>query len=128
MEQSTEVNSLQTSLGGLATQDRALIGAFVRIVRLSFRSACVEQFVELFEENKLRIAGHAGCRFVYLLRCGDTFFTLSGWDRPEDLETYRTSEMFRSAWEQTRSWLAEPAQVWSCPISSWAARPDYLHT
>jgi len=77
-------------------------------------------FVLLFEENKGRIAGHKGCRFVYLLRCGDTFFTISGWDRPEDLETYRTSALFRDVWKQTKSWLSEPAQAWSCPITDWA--------
>jgi heme-degrading monooxygenase HmoA len=115
------LSALQDSLGSPGLPGNLADSGFVRIVRLSLCSDCGDQFVDLFEQFKVRIAGHAGCRFVYLLRCGDTFFTVSGWDRPEDLETYRTSELFRGVWKITRSWLSEPAQAWSCPIASWAA-------
>jgi len=121
METLNGLSAIEVSLGRLAAPVSPTDSGFVRIVRLSLNSAYADQFLGLFEKNKSRIAGHVGCRFVYLLRCGDTFFTVSGWDRPGDLETYRTSELFRGIWKQTRSWLSEPAQAWSCPIASWAA-------
>ena len=120
MEPLIPVDSLKQALGQMAPSGSGTDQAFVRVVRMSFRMDCTDRFVLLFEENKGRIAGHKGCRFVYLLRCGDTFFTISGWDRPEDLETYRTSALFRDVWKQTKSWLSEPAQAWSCPITAWA--------
>lgn len=120
MEPLIPVDSLKQALGQMAPSGSGTDQAFVRVVRMSFRMDCTDRFVLLFEEKKGRIAGHVGCRFVYLLRCGDTFFTISGWDRPEDLETYRTSALFRDVWKQTKSWLSEPAQAWSCPITDWA--------
>jgi|GEM_PF-184535 len=126
MEPIIPLNSLAQSLGLLATHNSDMGLSFVRIVRMSFRPECTEPFVVLFQENKAFIAEHEGCRFVFLLRSGNTFFTVSGWDRPEDLETYRNSGLFRGIWKQTKSWLSEPAQAWSCPIADWAFQDEKL--
>lgn len=125
MEQPFPLNAMRSSLDLLASQGESENPAFVRVVRLSFCPEHVVQFMDLFEEFKARIAGHPGCRFVYLLRCGETFFTISGWNRPEDLETYRTSSLFGAVWKKTRSWLSEPAQAWSCPIASWVESANH---
>ena len=61
------MNSLKQALGQMAPSCSGTDQAFVRVVRMTFRTDCIDRFVLLFEENKGRIAGHKGCRFVYLL-------------------------------------------------------------
>jgi len=120
MESPDDLDTLRAALDPQLMSGPHQGTALLRIVELNFRREHVEEFILLFEQNKNLISASEGCRFVYLLRTDSTFFTLSGWERPEDLETYRTSALFVGVWKQTRSWLSQPARAWSCRLMAFA--------
>ncbi len=41
------------------------------------------------------------------------FFTYSHWNREEDLETYRKSELFQTVWSDTRKLFRAAPTAWS---------------
>ncbi|MEM6641530.1 MAG: antibiotic biosynthesis monooxygenase family protein [Bacteroidota bacterium] len=77
----------------------------LRIVRMDFQQAKVQEFVTFFESVKHEIANAPGCSHVEL--CKDSkidhvFYTFSKWDSEEDLERYRHSALFEKVWSQTK--------------------------
>ncbi len=75
-----------------------------------------EDFLELFDEVFPKISKFPGCTKLELLRDlkdPAIFFTYSFWDRPESLELYRNSELFKSTWARTKVLFAHKAQAWS---------------
>jgi len=88
----------------------------IRIVKMSFRPECVEDFQQLFEERKAIIRGQEGCTHLELLRDinhPNVFFTYSFWEEPKYLEQYRNSEFFADTWAKTKALFAEKAAAWS---------------
>lgn len=82
-----------------------------RIVRLTFRSEAVPDFLTVFESSCAAIRASDGCRGVRLLRdtaSPNVFFTVSDWDSEEHLNRYRDSELFRTTWARTKVLFAEP--------------------
>ena len=87
-----------------------------RIVKMTFDTASVPQFMELFAANKAKIRTFKGCRYLELLQDRDregVYFTRSLWDSVDDLEAYRESEQFRNVWTATRRLFTEPPKAWS---------------
>lgn len=90
-----------------------------RLVKMTFAPEKVNDFLELFNESKERIAGFPGCQHLKLLNdkaSGNIFFTYSIWDKEESLENYRNSELFESVWSRTKVLFAAKPEAWSTEV------------
>ena len=88
----------------------------IRIVRMHFTEAGVDEFLEIFNANKEAIRNFPGCTHLQLLKDGEDphcFTTLSYWDRPASLENYRKSPLFSSVWGQVKTLFSERSQAFS---------------
>lgn len=88
----------------------------IRIVRMHFTEAGVEEFLSVFNANKSAIRNFPGCSHLELLRDKDddtVFTTLSYWDREESLEAYRKSPLFSKVWGTVKTLFAERTQAFS---------------
>ncbi len=89
---------------------------FIRIVKLSFHPEKVTAFLENFHQNKEQIRNFSGNTFLELYQDKSNksvFFTYSIWDREEDLENYRNSELFNEVWSFTKALFNDKPQAWS---------------
>ncbi|MCC7532737.1 MAG: antibiotic biosynthesis monooxygenase [Bacteroidia bacterium] len=76
-----------------------------RIVRLSFQTHLVDDFLRVFENSKIQIAEFPGCKGLSLLKDANhtnVFYTYSLWETALDLENYRNSELFKATWAATK--------------------------
>ena len=88
----------------------------IRIVRMRFTEAGVEEFLNFFNQHKVAIRNFPGCSHLKLLKDADDplcYTTLSHWDGPNDLEKYRKSELFASVWGRVKTLFAERSQAFS---------------
>ena len=88
----------------------------IRIVRMHFTEAGVEEFLSIFEENKIAIRNFEGCTHLQLLKDMDdpyTYTTLSHWEGPQYLEKYRQSELFGKVWGRVKTLFSERTQAFS---------------
>ena len=88
----------------------------IRIVRMHFTEAGVEEFLSIFEANKVAIRNFEGCTHLELLKDMDdpfTYTTLSYWDGPQYLEKYRQSELFGKVWGRVKTLFSERTQAFS---------------
>ena len=88
----------------------------IRIVRLSFEAAHVEDFLAYFEARKEKIRYFEGCSHLELWQdqhdaC--VYYTYSIWDHPDHLEAYRISEYFQETWKQVKCWFKEKPVAYS---------------
>jgi quinol monooxygenase YgiN len=82
----------------------------VRIVRMTFRTEEVINFLELFKSHQKQIRNFPGCRHLELLRDThkpEVMSTYSLWDSEEALNAYRDSEVFAGLWPKTKALFAE---------------------
>ncbi len=89
---------------------------FVRIVKMTFQEDKVSEFLQNFNSVKDKIRNVNGCRLLELYRDKDNpsvFFTYSYWEREQDLENYRSSELFTGVWAVTKPLFAQKAEAWS---------------
>jgi heme-degrading monooxygenase HmoA len=88
----------------------------IRIVRMHFTEEGVEEFLQIFNENKNAIRNFPGCTHLELLKetgIDNTYTTLSHWNDPQDLENYRRSELFSKVWGRVKTLFAERSQAFS---------------
>ncbi|HEY9045821.1 MAG TPA: antibiotic biosynthesis monooxygenase family protein [Ohtaekwangia sp.] len=88
----------------------------IRIVHMHFNEADAEEFLTIFEKNKHAIRNFEGCTHLELLRDANNpagFTTLSHWNREQDLEQYRQSELFRAVWGKVKPLFSERTQAFS---------------
>lgn len=88
----------------------------IRIVRMHFTEAGVEDFLEIFNAHKTAIRNFPGCLHLQLLKDAEDsncYTTLSHWDKPESLEAYRKSELFRKVWSRVKSLFSKRPQAFS---------------
>ena len=88
----------------------------IRIVRMHFTEAGVEEFLDIFNDNKIAIRNFPGCSHLQLLKDADDplcFSTLSYWDKPESLENYRKSELFGKVWGRVKTLFSERSQAFT---------------
>ncbi len=88
----------------------------IRIVRMNFREPGVEEFLEIFNQNKLAIRNFPGCSHLQLLRDHEDpncFTTLSHWDETRSLDIYRKSELFERVWGRVKTLFAERSIAFS---------------
>ena len=77
----------------------------IRIVRMEFDPAKVNDFKILFDAVKGKIAGFPGCQHVELridASSSNVFYTFSKWENEDALEAYRVSELFTETWKRTK--------------------------
>lgn len=89
---------------------------FVRIVKLSFQPDKIATFLANFENDKNNIRNFKGCRLLELYRDKtntNVFFTYSYWEKEEDLENYRNSELFKGIWANTKVFFNDKPEAWS---------------
>ena len=83
---------------------------------MHFTEAGVEEFLDIFNQHKDAIRNFPGCTHLQLLKDADDslcYTTLSHWRAPEDLESYRKSELFGSVWGRVKTLFAERSQAFS---------------
>lgn len=88
----------------------------IRIVRMHFTEAGVEEFLQIFNANKEAIRNFEGCTHLQLLRDVNdptTYTTLSHWQDEKYLNQYRKSELFGKVWGQVKTLFAERSQAFS---------------
>ncbi|MFP4846286.1 putative quinol monooxygenase [Winogradskyella sp. PE311] len=88
----------------------------VRIVKMSFETSKIEEFLANFETVKKKIRSFEGCNFLELYRDqnnSNIFFTYSYWDSESDLNNYRQSELFKSVWAKTKPMFNDKPEAWS---------------
>ncbi len=88
----------------------------IRIVRMHFTEAGVDEFLEIFDQHKEAIRNFPGCTLLQLLKDTDDpqcYTTLSHWDNPEHLEQYRKSELFGNVWGRVKTLFSERSQAFS---------------
>jgi heme-degrading monooxygenase HmoA len=88
----------------------------IRVVRMHFTEAGVEEFLQIFNNSKTAIRNFPGCSHLQLLKDADdstTYTTLSHWDKPESLENYRKSELFGQVWGRVKNLFTERSQAFS---------------
>ena len=88
----------------------------VRQVKLTFQSLHVADFLELFRSVEEKIKTFPGCQRLELfqdINNKNIFFTYSVWNSEADLELYRNSKLFESAWKKTKTFFSAPAEAWS---------------
>ncbi len=89
---------------------------FVRIVKMSFEPQHIGAFLNNFEKHKAKIRAFDGCEFLELYRDKrntNVFFTYSYWNSEEDLEHYRSSDLFKGIWSVTKPLFNAKAEAWS---------------
>ena len=89
---------------------------FVRIVKMSFHTKHIAEFLSIFEEKKQFIRNSEGCKLLELYQDKTTpeiFFTYSYWDEEKDLENYRNSELFKNVWAKTKALFNDKPEAWS---------------
>ena len=88
----------------------------IRIVRMHFTEAGVDEFLEIFNANKIPIRHTPGCADLELLKDvpdAYTYTTLTYWKDDKSLEAYRKSELFGSVWGRVKTLFAERSQAFS---------------
>lgn len=89
---------------------------FVRIVKMSFQPEKIDTFLAIFEEKKDFIRASKGCKLLELYQDKtnpEIFFTYSYWNKEEDLENYRNSDLFKNVWAKTKVFFNDKPQTWS---------------
>ena len=89
---------------------------FIRIVKMSFAEENIPAFLENFEIIKDKIRNAPGNRLLELYQDKNNkciFFTYSYWETEEDLENYRNSELFNTAWAFTKKLFNDKHEAWS---------------
>ncbi|HMP99838.1 MAG TPA: antibiotic biosynthesis monooxygenase [Cyclobacteriaceae bacterium] len=88
----------------------------IRIVKMHFTEAGVEEFLQIFKENQQAIRNFPGCSHLELLKDADdpsSFTTLSYWEHSDHLEAYRKSELFGKVWGQVKTLFSQRSIAFS---------------
>ena len=83
---------------------------------MSFDPSKIEEFLANFDAKKQHIRNFEGCEFLELYRDKqhtNIFFTYSFWRHENDLENYRTSELFKEVWAETKVLFNAKPEAWS---------------
>ncbi len=83
---------------------------------MHFTEAGVEEFLQIFNDNKEAIRNFPGCTHLQLLKDAEDpycYTTLSYWDHPGSLENYRKSTLFGSVWGRVKTLFSERTQAFS---------------
>lgn len=88
----------------------------IRIVRMHFTEHGIEDFLKIFNTNKIAIRNFEGCSHLELLKDIENplvYTTLSHWKDEQSLETYRKSDLFTSVWKTVKPLFSQQSQAFS---------------
>jgi len=88
----------------------------IRIVKMTFQTEKIDEFIGIFSEINNRISSFEGCTYLELVRDKDNkniFFTISNWKDEIYLENYRESELFKRTWNKTKILFSDKPVAWS---------------
>ena len=91
-----------------------------RIVKLTFQKSKINDFLDIFEKSKGKIANFEGCHHLKLWREkkeGNVFFTYSFWENEKALNNYRHSELFGHVWPETKKLFADKPEAWTVEVA-----------
>ncbi len=77
-----------------------------RIVKLTIQPDLIDTFKQRFEEWQPKIRSQQGCEHLELWQDVDDdrlLFTYSEWQSQDNLNQYRSSDLFASVWPQTKA-------------------------
>jgi heme-degrading monooxygenase HmoA len=89
---------------------------FIRIVKMKFKKEACAAFEANFDQNKKKIRAFPGNERLELLQDKNdptTYFTYSYWQKEEDLEAYRNSDLFKEVWSYTKTLFDAKPEAWS---------------
>lgn len=87
-----------------------------RYVRMYFRPEEVSVFLDVFAQYQAQIRSVPGCQYVALqqdLSDPCCWMTHSQWASAEDLEAYRTSDLFREVWGKAKTLFSRSPEAYS---------------
>ena len=88
----------------------------IRIVKMTFQPEKVDEFLAMFNERKNKIRNFEGCQHLELWQDrshNNVFFTYSVWDKPDSLQHYRRSDLFKDIWSKAKACFADKPEAWS---------------
>jgi (4S)-4-hydroxy-5-phosphonooxypentane-2,3-dione isomerase len=91
----------------------------VRIVKMTFIPERTEEFLQFFEDYKNKIRNFPGCHYLLILRDKNhphIVFSYSHWNREEDLDNYRHSDLFKKVWPKTKELFLAAPEAWTTEI------------
>ena len=83
---------------------------------MNFKANEIDNFLSIFNANKEKIRSSDGCSHLELFRDKTNpsiFFTYSHWDKDQDLENYRNSDLFKIVWAKTKVLFNDRPEAWS---------------
>lgn len=101
----------------------------IRIVKMEFEEARIPDFLNIFSASRDLIRSFSGCMHLQLLQgqadsC--VFFTYSHWRDEVDLANYRSSELFKEVWADTKILFRAEPEAWSLTDQTETLINDYL--
>lgn len=87
-----------------------------RFVKLTFKDDKIEDFINIWNESRDKIAGFSGCNFVEMHQArvpNNVCFTHSIWESEDALNVYRHSELFQKTWAKTKVLFDDKPEAWS---------------
>lgn len=87
-----------------------------RIVKMELESQHIPLFMDIFAAHTLQMASVPGFMSLELLQDSSIptiVFTISIWQREQDLEAYRVSTLFYSVWSKVKPLFAGKAMAWT---------------
>ena len=88
----------------------------IRIVKMEFEESKIPDFLNIFAASRDLIRSFSGCTHLQLLQGQEdscVFFTYSYWREEADLANYRSSELFREVWADTKKLFRAEPEAWS---------------
>jgi len=89
---------------------------FVRIVKMEFKKDKISEFQNNFNSVKNKIRNQPGNRLLELYQDKtnpNIFFTYSYWEKEDDLENYKKTDLFKEVWAKTKVLFNAKPQAWS---------------
>lgn len=88
----------------------------IRIVKMSFQTDKVGEFLQIFHESAPQIRNFEGCHHLELYRDHENpniLFTYSFWESTRQLNQYRKSPLFENTWAKTKVLFDGKPEAWS---------------
>lgn len=83
---------------------------------MEFVEGRVPDFLKIFAASREAIRSFPGCTRLQLLQGeadSSVFFTYSHWQKEDDLNSYRDSDLFEEVWGETKKLFRARPQAWS---------------
>ncbi len=93
-----------------------------RIVKLTILPGKEDTFKAIFNESKFKISSFEGCSKLELLQDinnPNVFFTYSIWNDLEQLNKYRSSDLFINIWSKLKLIFGDRPEAWSLNLNSY---------